>query len=172
MIRKVLIYPVLVFLVLLLAATLYILSGDKNIRHSNIRIENAVVRAPMPGQTVGVLYFHIVNAGGANELLSISTPVSSHVELHTVLQENDIMKMRRVETVKIQALTTTKFERGGLHVMLFGAKIPKGKTANDKTGKDMRLVPLTFTFARPPTPDAAQAEEKTYTLTLEATLYP
>jgi len=157
-IRKTLVYPTLVFLFLLLAATIYIVSGSEKIRHSDIRIENASVRAPLPGQSVGVAYFHIINAGGANELLSISTPISSNVELHTVLQEDGIMKMRKRETVKIPALATTKFERGGLHVMLFGAKIPE----------DMRVIPLTFTFARPPF--LREDGEKIYTLTIEARL--
>jgi len=157
-IRKTLVYPTLVFLFLLLAATIYIVSGSEKIRHSDIRIENASVRAPLPGQSVGVAYFHIINAGGANELLAISTPVSSNVELHTVLNEDGIMKMRKKKTVKIPALTTTKFERGGLHVMLFGAKIPK----------DMLTVPLTFTFARPPV--LREDGEIIYTLTIEARL--
>ena len=158
MIRKILVYPTLVFLFLLLAATIYIFSGSEKIRHSDIRIENASVRAPLPGQSVGVAYFDIINAGGANELLSISTPVSPNVELHAVLQEDGIMKMRRRETVKIPALVTTKFERGGLHVMLFDAKIPK----------DMQTISLTFTFARPPL--LREGGEKIYTLTIEARL--
>jgi len=161
-VRKVLIYPVLVFLILLLSAGFYVLSADKKIRYSDIRIESASVRAPMPGQSVGVLYFHIINTGGANELLSVSTPVSGRVELHTVLQDNDIMRMRRVETVKIQALATTKFERGGLHVMLFDAKIPK----------DMQNIPVTLTFAHPPIPVSAgdRGKEKDNMLTVYARL--
>ncbi len=158
MIRKILIYPTLVFLFLLLAASIYVFSGSEKTRHSDIRIENASIRAPLPGQSVGVAYFHIINAGGANELLSVSTPVSSNVELHTVLNEDGIMKMRKRETVKIPALATTKFERGGLHVMLFGAKIPK----------DMQAIPLTFTFARPPL--LREDEKKIYTLTVKARL--
>jgi len=158
--RKNFISPALVFLALLLAAIFYISSGDKKIQHSDIRIENASVRAPLPGQSVGVAYFHIINNGGANELLSISSPISSNVELHTVLQEAGILKMRKRETVKIPALATTKFERGGLHVMLFDAKI----------SENMRAIPLTFTFARPPVRAKNKDAEKTYTLTVEARL--
>ncbi|MBL4853338.1 MAG: copper chaperone PCu(A)C [Robiginitomaculum sp.] len=158
--RKILIYAAMAFLAILLVVIVYVFFGDKENRHSDIRIENASLRAPLPGQTVGVSYFHIINTGGANELLSISTPVSPNVELHTVLQEDGIMKMRKRETVKIPALTTTKFERGGLHVMLFDAKVPE----------NMSFVPLTFTFVRPPVPAKNKDAEKTYTLTVEARL--
>ena len=71
-------------------------------------------------------------------LLSASSPISPHVELHTHLHEDGMMKMRQVPSVKIQGQQTTHFKSGGLHVMLFDVSIP------DNT----KSVPITLTFAR------------------------
>ena len=161
MIKKILIYPTLVFLVLLVVATLYVFSGDKKLRDANIHIENAVIRAPLPGQTMAVAYFDIINEGGANELLSVSTPVAKKAELHMSTLENGISKMRRETSVKIGALQTIQFQIGGRHVMLFDVLI----------APDMDRIPLTLTFARPPLPPAPNAKKddpKVYLLRTEA----
>ena len=139
MLRKVLIYPFLAFVLILTIATAYMFMADKQTRHSNIRVENATLRLPAPGQTTVAAYFDIINDGGANQLLSVATPISNKVELHTHLHENGMMKMRMVKSVKVLPEQITKFERMGLHVMIFNARIPEGITE----------VPLTLTFARP-----------------------
>lgn len=152
-IGKILGYPAIALVVLTALATSYLIFSDKDTAHSNIRIENASIRPPAPGQTTAAAYFDIINAGGANELLSAASPISQKVELHTHLHEDGMMKMRRVKSVKILPKQTTKFERGGLHVMLFNADMPTG----------VKQIPLTLTFARPPIyiPAEKDAEGKT-----------
>ena len=163
---KILGYPAIILILLTALATGYLLLSDKESANSNITVENATLRAPAPGQTTAAAYFDIINAGGANELLSASTPISNKVELHTHLHEDGMMKMRMVESVKILPKQTTKFERGGLHVMIFNADIPVGA----------REIPLILTFARPPVyvpvkkDDQGQkiAAPKVYTITILA----
>ncbi len=138
MIRKILIYPAIFIFALLGILTAYYFSGDKTIHQPDIQIHNIILRLPAPGQSTAAAYFDIVNKGGADELLSASSAVSPRVELHTHLHEDGVMKMRRVETVKIQGLQTTSFKPGGLHVMLFGFSTPPQTTA----------IPITLTFAR------------------------
>ncbi len=139
-IGKILGYPAIVLVVLTALATAYLVFSDKETAHPNIRVENATIRPPAPGQTTAAAYFDIVNDGGANELLSAASPISQKVELHTHLHEDGMMKMRMVKSVKVLPKQTTKFERGGLHVMLFNADIQAGA----------KQIPLTLTFARPP----------------------
>lgn len=138
MLRKALIYPSLVLMALLIAAAVYLYSGDKATAEPHINIQNARLRLPAPGQTTASAYFDIVNTGGADQLLSVTSPASSPSELHTHLHEDGIMKMRKVSSVKIQALQTTAFKRGGLHVMMFNFVLPA----------DVKTIPLTLTFAR------------------------
>lgn len=123
---------------LLIAAAIYYYTGDKTTSEPHISVENVSLRLPAPGQTTAAAYFDIINTGGADELLSASSSFSSPVELHTHLHEDGVMKMRKVETVKIQGKQTTAFKRGGLHVMLFNTSIPA----------ETKSIPLTLTFAR------------------------
>ena len=140
MMGKYLGYPAIVLVILTALATAYLLFSDKETAYSDIRVENVALRLPAPGQTTAAAYFDIVNDGGANELLSASTPISTKVELHTHLHEDGMMKMRMVKSVKILPQQTTRFKRMGLHVMIFNVDIPE----------DTKQVPLTLTFARPP----------------------
>ncbi len=159
-------YPAIVLVVLTALATTYLLFSDKETAYSDIRVENATLRPPAPGQTTAAAYFDVINDGGANELLSASTPISAKVELHTHLHEDGMMKMRKVESVKILPQQTTEFKRMGLHVMIFNVDLPEGVTE----------VPLTLTLARPPVhaevPVAAEGKKvdvpKVYTLTVLA----
>ncbi len=139
-IGKALGYPAIALLLLAALASAYLIFSDKGTAQPNIRVENATIRPPAPGQTTAAAYFDIINGGGANQLLSVATPISANVELHTHLHEDGMMKMRMVKSVKILPKQTTKFERGGLHVMMFNADIPNGA----------KQIPLILTFARPP----------------------
>jgi len=81
-------------------------------------------RATVPAATVGVVYFEIVNAGPADELLSIESPVADHAEMHNSSMKDGMMEMRPVKSVKVPANGRVKFASGGLHVMLVGLKQP------------------------------------------------
>ena len=103
-----------------------------------ITVENGVFRLPAPGQTTGAVYFDIINKGGADVLVSASTPAGARTELHTHIHKNNIMKMRQVDSVDVPANTTTSFKRGGLHVMVFEVNV----AAHQKS------APLILNFAK------------------------
>ncbi|NCC28249.1 MAG: copper chaperone PCu(A)C, partial [Gammaproteobacteria bacterium] len=50
--------------------------------------------------------------------------VSEVVELHTHVEEDGMMRMRRIEKIEIPAGETVTLKPGGLHVMLIGLKQP------------------------------------------------
>jgi copper(I)-binding protein len=54
------------------------------------------------------------------------------VELHDVIKEGDVMKMRQVNTIDIPANGKTILKPGSLHVMLLDVKAPmkEGDTIN------------------------------------------
>jgi periplasmic copper chaperone A len=90
---------------------------------------------PSPGDTKkGAVYLTIKNKGKeADTLVSARADVSKGVEIHNTLQEDGVMKMRKVEDgLKIPAGETIKLAPGGLHIMLLdvsekvqpGAKFP------------------------------------------------
>lgn len=89
------------------------------------------------GQGAGFLI--IRNSGAADRLLSASTPVAGRTELHTMLRDGDVMRMRQVEAISVPANGAVTLAPGGLHVMLIGLTRPLA------VGES---VPLTLVFER------------------------
>jgi copper(I)-binding protein len=54
------------------------------------------------------------------KIVSASTDCAQRIELHDHLQEGDVMKMRKVESIMIPAGGEIELMPGGKHVMLFG----------------------------------------------------
>ena len=52
-----------------------------------IEISNARINPPLPGQTTGVAFMRLDNFGEDDRLLSVSSPVSGRIELHTHLND-------------------------------------------------------------------------------------
>jgi len=89
------------------------------------------------GQGAG--FVTIRNAGAADRLLSASTPAAGRTELHTMLRDGDIMRMRQVEAIAVPANGAVTLAPGGLHIMLIGLTRPLA------VGES---VPLTLVFER------------------------
>ncbi|AOZ51273.1 copper chaperone PCu(A)C [Chromobacterium vaccinii] len=80
---------------------------------------------PAASQTGGV-YLSLENQGKAEDkLVSASTPRADRAELHTHVNDNGVMRMRKVEGgVAIAPGQTVKFAPGSYHIMLMGLKQP------------------------------------------------
>jgi periplasmic copper chaperone A len=76
-------------------------------------------------------------AEDADKLLSASSTVAENVEIHNHINDNGIMKMRRVDFIEIAGGGSTKLVPGGYHIMLLGLKQPL------KAGETFKLK-LTF----------------------------
>lgn len=103
------------------------------------KVDHAVFAPPagLHGVTAG--YFTLQNTGGADTLLSVSTPAATSVEMHESAMENGMMSMKRLDKVAVPAGGIVAFEPGGKHLMMFGVKsdIPVGSQAK-----------FTLTFAK------------------------
>ena len=111
-------------------------------RVADIRIEHPWSPAMPPGATSGAVYFRVLRNGGtrADELLGARTPLTSHVELHTMHLDGDVMRMRAVSGVPIKPGGAVAFGRGeanGYHLMLIDLKAPL---------KDGQTFPLWLRF--------------------------
>ena len=91
------------------------------------------------GMKVGaaLMGFH---SDSADKLVSASSTVAERVEIHTMSEEDGIMKMRKVEGgLELPANTTVILRPSGYHLMLMGLKEPlKAETE----------FPLTLTFEK------------------------
>ena len=89
-----------------------------------ITIGHPHARATAVGQPTGGGFMKLINGGGNDKLLSVSAEVSKAVELHEMKMEGDVMKMRQVEGIDLQAGKTVELKPGGYHVMFIGLKAP------------------------------------------------
>ena len=81
------------------------------------------------GSKVGAAYFVAIKNNGkeADQLLGAKSDVSSSVEIHEMLMDNNVMKMRSVPEVQLPAGYEVAFKHGqanGYHLMLIDLKKP------------------------------------------------
>ncbi len=100
----------------------------------NVKVENAWIREPAPGQAVVGGFLEITSDKDAS-LIQATSPVVGKVELHEMKMQGDIMQMREVKTISLPKAKTVKLEPGGLHLMLYQPRNPL--KAGDK-------IPLTL----------------------------
>ncbi len=89
-----------------------------------IVISSARVLPPFPGKDTAAGYFKITNHGAADKLVSVTSPISGAVEIHNHLEEDGVMKMRRVDGVDLAAGAAVEFRPGSYHLMMFKAALP------------------------------------------------
>ena len=88
-----------------------------------VSVDGAWARATVPGQMGSAAYFTIRNAGGADTLLSVTSPAAS-ASLHSTRVNNGVMCMRPLATLDIPANGTVELKPDGTHVMLMDVKQP------------------------------------------------
>jgi copper(I)-binding protein len=82
-------------------------------------------RATIGQVQTGAVYLSVINNGTEGDrLLAMSTPVAAKAQLHTHIMDGDVMKMRPVEVIVIEAKGSMTLEPGGDHVMLMGVQNP------------------------------------------------
>ena len=113
---------------------------------SEIAVTAPYVVPPFPGRDVAAGFFDLTNTGGADRLISASSPNSTTIEIHNHIEDNGVMRMRRIDGVTIGAGDTVKFEQGGYHLMLFGVTLDEGQKDIDVTLNYERAAPVTLTL--------------------------
>jgi len=87
-------------------------------------VSRAWARAMPPGAAVGAVYFTLDNAGPADTLLRLDSPVAGHIEMHSMTVRQDVMQMRLLPAVPVPAHGRVVFEPGDMHVMLLDLPRP------------------------------------------------
>lgn len=92
---------------------------------SDVMIHDAYARAMPPSAVNSAVFTTLMNHNDADRtLVSASTPAAGKVELHDVIMEGEVMKMRQVESIQIPAHGSTELKPGSLHIMLFDLAAP------------------------------------------------
>lgn len=64
------------------------------------------------------------------KLISVSSPIASNVEIHTMEMDKDVMRMREIKSLDLPNGKTVELKPGSYHIMLMGLKnaIKEGET--------------------------------------------
>ena len=91
---------------------------------AQVNIENAWSRATPPGAKIAAGYLTIHNAGGADRLVSASSPAAEKVQTHVSIKDGDVSRMREVKGYAVPANGTLELSPGGSHLMLVNIRAP------------------------------------------------
>lgn len=117
-------------------------TGDHkmSMKTSGVAVEKAWARATPGKAKNGGAYLMIANTGAAGDrLVAAAADVAERVEIHTHLNDNGVMRMRKVEGVDVPAGGTVMLKPGGYHIMFLGLNKPLVKGGS---------FPLTLTFEK------------------------
>lgn len=105
-----------------------------------VTVAHPWVRATPGGVKVGGAFLEVkTDAKTSDRLLSVSSPVAGRAEMHTTIAKGDVMTMRQLEHIDLNAGESRVFKPGGDHIMLLDLKQPL---------KEGDLVKLTLTFEK------------------------
>jgi copper(I)-binding protein len=104
-----------------------------------VKVSNAWTRATAPGQDSASVQLTLTSNKDAT-LIGVASGSAQSGEIHTMVMEGDVMKMRAIESLPLPAKTPVKLGEDGNHVMLIGLKNPL------KAGRKLPFA-LTVKFA-------------------------
>lgn len=88
-----------------------------------VQVEGAWTRATVPGQQAGGA-FMTLTASEDVQLVGGSSPVAGVTEIHEMVMDGDVMRMRALEGLALPAGQAVELKPGGLHVMFLELKQP------------------------------------------------
>lgn len=97
------------------------LSFMANLTFAQVSATNAWIRATVPQQSATGAFMQIESKQGA-KLIAAKSPIAGVVEVHSMLMEGGVMKMRAVPFLELPAGKPVELKPGGYHVMLMDLK--------------------------------------------------
>ncbi len=102
-----------------------ILASPLSYAKLDVMVHEPYARATPPTASTSAVFGEIVNRSNTDRfIISATTEVAGKVELHDVIKEGDVMKMRQVPELKIPAKDKIILKPGSLHIMLFDLTKP------------------------------------------------
>lgn len=88
-----------------------------------VTVSKAWVRATAPGQDTASVQLNITSNKDAI-LVAVASGSAQSGEIHSMVMEGDVMKMRTLEELPLPARTSVSLGADGNHLMLLGLKKP------------------------------------------------
>ena len=109
-------------------------------KKGDLVVEHARTRATAGGQKVAAGYLDLRNGGKeADRVIGAFTPAAERIELHVVIMEREVMKMREVKSFDVPAGGKIELRPGGPHLMIMGIK---------RAFKKDERIPVTLRFEK------------------------
>lgn len=121
----------------LLLSPLPAIAQHSEAKYTTPHVMDAWVRLPAAAGRPAGGYFLAHGTAAADALVGVTSPKAERIELHSMVNEGGVMKMRAEPSFALPARGELKFAPGGSHLMLFGL------SAGVKPG---HRIPLTFSF--------------------------
>ena len=90
---------------------------------AQVQVKDAWARAAVQGQTATGAFMSLTSNDGAR-LIGASSPVAGVVEIHEMVMDGNVMKMRAVPGLDLPPGRSVELKPGGYHVMLMDLKRP------------------------------------------------
>ncbi|MDR2155071.1 MAG: copper chaperone PCu(A)C [Burkholderiaceae bacterium] len=147
---------------LLMAFTLLLAGGALA---QTVKVEDAWARASVPGQQATGAFMTLIAPAGAR-LVGVSSPAAGVSEIHEMVMQGDVMKMRAIDSLELPAGKPVQLKPGGYHLMLMDLKAPLAQASTvsltlvlrDAQGSEVRQDVQAPVRAVMPTPASASAD--------------
>jgi periplasmic copper chaperone A len=126
-------------IIALLAASLVATAFAQDTKIGAITIDHPWARATPGAVKNSAAFMSFDNKGAADKLISVTGTVAKEIQIHSMITEAGVMKMREIKALDIPANGKAELKPGGFHVMLIG--IPDGLKEGTK-------FPLTLKFEK------------------------
>ncbi|MCG3728796.1 copper chaperone PCu(A)C [Vibrio cincinnatiensis] len=91
----------------------------------SLMIKEPYARATPPNAPTSAVFGTLINHSHNDQyIVAVSSPAAGKIELHDMIKEGEIMKMRQVETLKVPAQGYLELKPGSFHIMLFDLQHP------------------------------------------------
>lgn len=91
---------------------------------ANVMLVDGYVRAMPPSVPNTAAYFTLMNHGAERKLIGVETVIAKEAQLHTLIEENGVIKMRQLPALTIPAHGTLELAPSGDHIMILGLERP------------------------------------------------
>ncbi|WP_085343657.1 copper chaperone PCu(A)C [Vibrio sp. ArtGut-C1] len=117
-----------------------------------IHIDHPWSREAPPNAPVIGGFFQLTNHGNSEDaLIAAESPIAGHVEIHTHKKEDGVMKMIKIDEVRVPANDSVLFKPSSFHLMIFNPT---------QALKEGDRFPMTLTFKNAGKVEVEMAVEK------------
>lgn len=108
---------------LCIAALVTTIASAHEYTTNSIKIDHPWIREAPPNAIVIAGFFQLKNLSTRDDfLISASTPIAERVEIHQHEMSDGVMKMNKIDNVRVGTMKSVTFEPGGYHLMIFNPK--------------------------------------------------